>query len=187
MSMRTRGTFTIGGGDLRVSAIGAEQLGRLYDAHVRSLVLYTRQICEGGAAEDAVQEAFISLARQRRAPDAVVPWLYRAARNSAISAARSVARRRRREGVVSRQESWFESADDRLDGLEASRALACLDEDSRAVIVARLWGGLSFEEVAQLHGFSLATAHRRYLDGLARLQERLNQSWPATTTRLNPA
>ena len=39
--------------------------------------------------------------------------------------------------------------------------------------MARLWGGLTLEEVARLQGCSTTTAHRRYRAGLARLQERL--------------
>ena len=37
--------------------------------------------------------------------------------------------------------------------------------ESREAIVARLWGGLTFEEIARLQGCSLTTAHRRYQSG----------------------
>jgi DNA-directed RNA polymerase specialized sigma24 family protein len=48
---------------------------RLIDAHAAPLVLYARQWC--GAPEDVVQEAFVKLVRQRRAPEDAVAWLYR--------------------------------------------------------------------------------------------------------------
>ncbi len=163
-----------------MSAIGPQQLGRLYDDHAAALVLYARQRCDAQSAEDAVHEAFIALARQRRAPDQVVGWLYRTVRNAAISASRSAHRRRRREGRASASEAWFESFDDRLDAQTAARVLAELDPETREIIVARLWGALNFEEAARLQGCSLATAHRRYHDGLARLQERLDQPWQTT-------
>src|SRR5437773_1965365 len=45
-------------------------------------------------------------------------------------------------------------------------------------VVAHLWGGLTFEEVAQLAGCSSSTAHRWYLAGLAALRERLGVACP---------
>jgi RNA polymerase sigma-70 factor (ECF subfamily) len=54
----------------------------------------------------------------------------------------------------------------------------------REVIVARLWGGLTFEAVAALAGTSVPTAHRRYQAGLAQLRERLEGRW--TRTRSTP-
>jgi RNA polymerase sigma-70 factor (ECF subfamily) len=158
-----------------MGAVGPELLGRLFGEHAAALVLYARQWCE--AAEDVVQEAFLALARQRKGPDRVVPWLYRVVRNGALAAARAERRRRRREVRVAVGEAWFASADDRLDAERAQELLSELDADLREVLVARLWGGLTFDEIARLQGCSLTTAHRRYQAGLERLQERLEPSW----------
>ncbi len=155
--------------------VGPEILGRLFDEHAAALVLYARQWCE--SAEDVVQEAFLSLARQRTAPDRVVPWLYRVARNGALAAARGERRRRKREARVSSGEAWFASTDDRIDARRAESLLTELEPDLREVIVARLWGALTFDEIARLQGCSLTTAHRRYQAGLTRLQERLERPW----------
>lgn len=162
-----------------MSRIGPETLGGLYDGHAPALVLYARQWCEG--AEDVVQEAFVALARQRTAPDRVVPWLYRVVRNGALAAARGERRRRRREAKAADGEAWFASADDRIDARRAQALLAELEPDVRGAIVARLWGGLTFEEIARAQGCSLTTAHRRYQSGLARLHERLEPPCPRLT------
>jgi RNA polymerase sigma-70 factor (ECF subfamily) len=138
-------------------------------------VLYARQWCDG--PEDIVQEAFLKLARQWTRPDRVVPWLYRVVRNEAIATARGARRRRRREARASAGEAWFAATDDRIDAGHAARLLDDLEPEGREAIVARLWGGLTFEEIARLQGCSLTTAHRRYQAGLARLQERLEPSW----------
>jgi RNA polymerase sigma-70 factor (ECF subfamily) len=159
--------------------IVAEQLGELYDAHASALVLYARQWCVGQEAEDVVHEAFVSLARQRRGPMQPLAWLYKAVRNASISASRSNFRRRRREGRVARHECWFECADERLDAQDATHLLLKLDPNCREVIIARVWGGLSFDEIAKLQGCSLATVYRRYQDGLADLHERLEKPWTA--------
>ena len=161
--------------------MGPNLLASLFDAHAASLALYARQWCDG--PEDIVQEAFVKLARRRPPPDRAVPWLYRVVRNGAIEASRGDRRRRRRESLASGRETWFASADERIDAADATRLLAELEPEVREVIVARVWGGLTFDEIARLQGCSLTTAHRRYQSGLARLHERLEQVWtPLKTT-----
>jgi RNA polymerase sigma-70 factor (ECF subfamily) len=158
--------------------ITPEELGRLYRVHAPALRLYARQWPEGD--EDLVQDAFIKLAKQSPAPGHVLPWLYCVVRNGALAAGRGAARRRRREGRASATDAWFASAEDHLDGQEATRLLAELPLDQREVVVARVWGGMTFEEVAALAGCSLPTAHRRYHAGLAALRERLEGPWTHT-------
>jgi RNA polymerase sigma-70 factor (ECF subfamily) len=158
--------------------IAPEELGRLYREHAPALRLYARQW--PGGDEDLVQDAFVKLAQQSPAPDQVLAWLYRVVRNAALTAGRGAARRRRREAQAGSSEAWFAAADDHLDGREATRLLAELPLEQREVVVARIWGGLTFEEVARLTGYSLPTAHRRYQAGLAALRERLNGPWTRT-------
>jgi RNA polymerase sigma-70 factor (ECF subfamily) len=156
-----------------------EELGRLYREHAPALRLYARQWAAG--AEDLVQDAFVKLAQQSPTPEQVLPWLYRVVRNGGLEAGRGHSRRRRRENRASAGEAWFSTADDCLDGREASRLLAELPLEQREVIVARIWGGLTFEEIARLTDASLPTAHRRYQVGLAQLRERLEGQWTSTT------
>lgn len=158
--------------------IAPEELGRLYRRHAPALRLYARQWVDGG--EDLVHDAFVALARQMPAPARVLPWLYRVVRNAALADRRAAARRRRREAVAGTPEAWFSRADHRLDAAAAAHLLAELPLEQREVIVARLWGGLTFEEVAQLAGCSLPTAHRRYQAGLTELHERLTGRWTRT-------
>jgi RNA polymerase sigma-70 factor (ECF subfamily) len=173
--------------------IGPDMLGRLFDEHAAPLVLFARQLC--AAPEDIVQDAFVSLARQSEAPDRPAAWLYRVVRNGAIAAARQSGRRRRREQRAADREAmpgepWFAATDDRIDAESAARLLAELDRETREVIVGRLWGGLTFEELARLQGCSLTTAHRRYQAGLDRLHARLESRWkrtnPTTRTKTSP-
>jgi RNA polymerase sigma factor (sigma-70 family) len=162
-----------------------ELLGRLVDEHAAVLSLYARQWCD--APEDVVQEAFIKLAGQKRQPDNPTAWLYCVVRNGALSHARATRRRRFHESyAAARTPHWFDPADGtRLDADEAARALAALPLEQREVIVAHLWGGLTFEQIGELSGVSTSTAHRRYLAGLSALRERLRVEWPTkTTTRI---
>ena len=146
-------------------------LGWLYRQHAPALRLFARQWAE--MPEDLVQDAFVRLAQQAPPPEQVLPWLYRVIRNRALAYHRSATRRRTREIKSGSPEAWFATVDDRLDAQEATRVLAELVLELREVIVARLWGGLTFAEIAELVGCSLPTAQRRYQAGLLELKERL--------------
>lgn len=161
-----------------MGGLGPEELAACFDAHAPGLRLYARQFCGDGDAEDVVQEAFVGLARARVAPAHVAGWLYRVVRNAALDAARGRRRRDRREVQGAQREAWFDAADDRLDALEATAHLAGLPAELRSVVVARLWGNLTFDEIARAEGCSVAAAHRRYRAGLARLAERLGEPCP---------
>ncbi len=166
-----------------MTILSPEAVTRLWDEHSAALVLYARQWCD--TPEDVVQEAFLLLARQPAAPENLVGWMYRVVRNRAINAARSGRRRSGREtAAAARSQPWFVAADaDRLDAAAATAALAELPAAQREAIVARLWGGLSFEEIARLSGSSASTVFRCYQRGLAALRERLGWSCPTKKTK----
>jgi RNA polymerase sigma factor (sigma-70 family) len=158
--------------------LAPEVVIRLWDEHGAALVLYAQQWCD--VPEDVVQEAFLLLVRQVAAPDNPVGWIYRVVRNRAINAARSQGRRGRRESAVAAGgEPWFERTEgDRLDAAAATEALRHLPIEQREAIVARLWGGLSLEEISLLSGGSVSSVYRNYHRGLAALRKGLGVSCP---------
>jgi RNA polymerase sigma factor (sigma-70 family) len=167
--------------------MGPDAFGRLLDAHAAGLTLYARQWC--AAPEDAVQEAFLKLSARTESPPDVAAWLYAVTRNLARTAGRCERRRRRHETAAARPERWFAATEGAgLDADTAARALAVLPPEEREAVVARIWGGLSFEQIGQLLGSSAATAHRRFTAGLALLRERLNNPCPIirSTPNSNP-
>jgi RNA polymerase sigma factor (sigma-70 family) len=148
------------------------QVARLIDKHAAPLVLCARQWCM--EPEDVVQDAFVKLVRQNRPPDDPVAWLYRVVRNGAIDAAKMARRRQRRESSAARPVRWFVEAE--VDGLDAQTAVAALERivvEQREVVVARHWGGLSFEQIAEVVGCSPSTAFRRYTAGVEELRKQL--------------
>ena len=160
--------------------VGVELLTELVDQHGAALVLYARQWCD--TPEDVVQDAFLLLVRQPKAPENAVGWLYRVVRNGAISASRSAARRARREASAGRRDPpWFSpSRDDWPDADAVTRALQGLSPEEREAIVARIWGGLTWGQIAGLAGSTKSTVHRRYQSGLVALRERLGVRCPET-------
>lgn len=137
------------------------------------LILFARQWCR--SAEDVVQDAFLKLFRRPQRPDNVSAWLYRVVRNDAINAGRSDSRRDRHERLASEdRQSWFEpSPGQSLDIQTVTDSLCNQPLELRETIVARLWGGLSFDEIASLTGTSASTASRRYQAGLEALRHQL--------------
>jgi RNA polymerase sigma-70 factor (ECF subfamily) len=164
--------------------MGPDQIGRLLDAHAAGLTLYARQWC--AAPEDAVQEAFLKLAGRTAPPPDVVGWLYVVTRNLARTAGRSERRRQRHEAeAAARRPDWFVPTErGALDAEAAAAALETLPPEEREAVVARVWGGLSFEQIGGLLGTSAATAHRRFTAGLELLRERLTV--PCPTSRSTP-
>jgi RNA polymerase sigma factor (sigma-70 family) len=157
-----------------------QDFGRLVARHGPPLVLYARQWCH--APEDVVQDTFLKLFALHQPPREVVPWLYRVVRNGALDAAKRDRRRQRRELVAARPARWF--VEPEVDGLDADAAVAalqCLPLEQREVIVARLWGGLSFEQIAEVAGCSASTAFRRFSAGIAALRQELGIPCPKTS------
>jgi RNA polymerase sigma factor (sigma-70 family) len=154
--------------------IGPELLGRLLDRHAATLELYARQLCN--CPEDVVQEAFVELARQPALPeDHILPWLYRVVRNKAISAVRSERRLKSHESqAAGGRRAWFEhSPGDAIDAATAVGILEDLSQLEREVVVARIWGGLTFQQIGQLVGATDSTAHRRYESALAAIRRKI--------------
>ncbi len=52
-----------------------------------------------------------------------------------------------------------------------------------AVIIARHWGNLSFEQIAAAAGCSASTAHRRYTAGVEHLRQELGVTWISNHNR----
>jgi RNA polymerase sigma-70 factor (ECF subfamily) len=146
-----------------------------------ALELFARGWCD--TPEDVVQEALLRLMHERTLPERPIAWMYQAVRRRAITAARASARRRRYEAAAGSRSDWFQSSpDDRLDAQSAAAALGELEVADREVVIARLWGGLSFEEIGELVGCSSSAAHRRYTTTLVKLRVKLGESCPNATT-----
>src|SRR5437763_12033948 len=153
------------------------EFASLVDLHGPSLILYARQWCR--APEDVVQDAFLKLLALRERPREVVPWLYRVVRNGALDAGKTARRRQRREQAVARPERWF--VEPAVGGLDAETAVAALQRlpgEQREVIIARVWGGLIFEQIAEVAGCSASTAFRRFSAGIDALRRELGVPCP---------
>ena len=147
------------------------------DRHGPALVLLARQWVGGRAdAEDVVQEAFVRFWRSRdRAADPAA-YLYACVKRAALDWQRGRARRARREEAAARPEGepLFAGPAEQAERRAAvAAALGALPEAQREVLVMKVWGGLSFPQIAAALGVPADTAASRYRYALARLREQL--------------
>ena len=141
------------------------------------LLLFARQWVGSFAdAEDVVQTAFVKFWRhQPSAGPEHYPLLYSAVRTSALDLIRTDSRRGRREQVVATDpdEPFFDTTIERHESAGLlNAALQHLPEAQREVLVLRIWGELSFAEIATTLDDSINTVASRYryaLDGLRRI------------------
>ena len=155
--------------------ISPDELIRLWSEHAAALELLARARCS--SPDDCVQVAFIRLASCEDVPDDPVAWLARVVRNLAIDHSRTELRRQRREReFAAAYREAFEgtaSLDDTLDAEEVAQALLELDVDTRELVTAHVWTGLSFRQIGAAFGISSSSAHRQYLAALDQLRQAL--------------
>ena len=65
--------------------------------------------------------------------------------------------------------------------VELEDMLATLADEDREIVVLRTWGGLAWQEIAEVVGGSKSTAQRRYVEALAALRTR----WEPGSCRTN--
>ena len=120
----------------------------------------------------------IELAKQTQMPPNPVAWLFRAVKFRAMNLNRGERRRHEREQVAADQREPF-FVDDRANQIDASEvesALERLADCDREIVVARIWGGLSFEQIAELTNLSSSSAHRHYRASLEKLKQHLGET-----------
>jgi len=144
-------------------------IAELVRTKLPALVLFARQ-WKHDAAEDVVQEAFLQLMRLAEPPQDPVAWLFAVVRNGSNHHLRVQKRRKCREAIsLAEKKPWFSPAEGEN---ELIAELQSLPFDCRLVIVAKIWGNLTFEQIAATIGSSKSSVHRKYNEGLALLKKK---------------
>lgn len=147
------------------------------DQHLATLILLARQWVPGRAdAEDVVQEAFIRFWRSRERVSDPAAYFYSCVKHVALDWQRNRSRQSRREEATARSEAATVFAapleqDERRLTIEA--AVRNLPEAQREVLVMRIWGALSFPQIAEILKISDNSAKSRYRYALDKLAGQL--------------
>jgi RNA polymerase sigma factor (sigma-70 family) len=175
--------------DLLVAcAEGDEQaLGSLYDRYgTVAYRLALRIVREAALAEDAVQEAFLSVWRQAasfdRSRGKASTWILTLVHRRAVDLVRNQARFNALPDQLELkgpQKVAAESTDDDVALREArgevQAALATLSQPEREVLELAYWGGLTQSEIATALGIPHGTVKSRTFSALASLRAALSQ------------
>ena len=153
------------------------EMAAMIQTQLPALLLFARQ-WPHDSPEDIVQEAFMRLLEQPEPPENVTAWLFTVVRNLSNNHIRSEKRRKNREIQKSSQiSSWFVMPNDADETNENHtkliEQLQQLPFQFREVIVAKIWGKLTFDQIASIQGTSTSSAHRTYQSGIKLLQEKL--------------
>jgi RNA polymerase sigma-70 factor (ECF subfamily) len=163
----------------------AEAFEVIYERHsTAAFSLAYRMTGRRGAAEDVVQEAFLSLwrsgARYDRTRGSVRTWVLGIVHHRAIDALRrSMVHDRRRasdEGIEERFEAGERTdveAARRQEAAEVRTALAELPDDQGKAIELAYFGGFSHSEIASMLDMPIGTVKGRIRLGLQKLRGRL--------------
>ncbi len=145
-------------------------------------------------AEDAIHEAFVRLCRSKdfpgdqkghpsspgQQPDStdLVSYVFAAVRNAAIDAGRrQQTQRKLAESIFQMQSAKSTDGDsEREDRAELLRsAVEALEQPSREVVILKVYGGLTFEQIGQVLEIPGSTAATRYRRALSQIEDALRK------------
>lgn len=154
--------------------------GRFYVEHRRALIAYAAALT-GSVDEgmDLIQDVLTRLIAQNADPAIPRAFVFRCLRNRAADHARF----RQRQGpepsaaalafLASPPPTARDAAEESAEKLR--EALAQLDERRREVIVLRVYGELTFDELATVLGSPIGTVASHYARGIDELRRRLEE------------
>jgi RNA polymerase sigma-70 factor, ECF subfamily len=153
---------------------------RWLEEHTPQLLLFARQHARSEAdAQDLLQEAVVECwCRAGAAHPPPLPLVFATLRRRAIDWARREDRRNSREQSAAepQPECWFDtSLEKRERGHLIQTAMCQLPEIYRDVVTLKVWGNLTFAEIAQALEIPPNTAASRYRYGLAELRKLLRE------------
>lgn len=164
-----------------VIAGSADALGELYDRYSARAFRVARSVCGNhSVAEDAVQEAFVSIFRRRMTyrseRGTVAAWVLTVVLHRAIDVSRAEARHGTRrasdEGLafVAAPGDVADQAGARIDASLVRTALAALPEPQREAITLAYYGELTHTEIAERLGLPAGTVKGRIRLGMDKLR-----------------
>ncbi len=147
-----------------------------FERHGAALMLLARQfVGSRGDAEDIVQEAFVRFWRSRERVNDPASFVFACVRRCALDWQRSRQRQIQREEQSARPEAepMFAAVEDNERRAAIEIALRELPAEQSEVLVMKVWGELTFSQIARALETSPNTAASRYRYALAKLREAL--------------
>ena len=157
--------------------LSPQEIGQLLNRYWAPLVAWVGR--EHPFAEDVVQGAFVKLATQSPPPTDIAAWLFQVTRLLAINEVKAAERRRQREKaahdlqvphVASSSQKAGENTPDLIASL-MTRLAPC----EREIVVAKIWGELTFDRIAELVELPKSRVWRIYQSAIVKLRSYVEQ------------
>ena len=150
--------------------LNENEFGKLVEKYFSALTLFAWRWAPD-VAEDVAQTTFLKLLKHglnNGMPDNIAAWLFQTAKRTAIDESRKVFRFRRfcRRYQEDVDTLFEESPETVVYGREISERLKTLPEEARQIVLLRIWGNLSFEEIATVVGIPKTSVFREYTRAL---------------------
>lgn len=168
-----------------------EALGKLYDRYNRlAIAVAYRVVGDHDAAEDTVQDAFLSVWRRGDSFDpgrgSARGWLLTIVRNAAVDRRRGRHARALRDSplddvtfhLATDGEETFATVAASVEATRVRDALTLLPSEQREAIELAYFGGLTHQEIAERTGAALGTVKGRMRLGLHKLRAALSDMLP---------
>ena len=145
----------------------------LYRQHGPALLAYGASLLgDRAAAEDVLHQVFLEMLGKISMPDEPRPYLFRAVRNRALNSRRGSERL-----TALDHHEWLVKTEATMQAAIAiEKAMRELPAEQREVVVMRVWGEMTLEEMAQVLEIPVNTVASRYRYALGKLRELLQRT-----------
>lgn len=159
------------------------ELEQVYRQHRQALFSLALNMTGcSGLAEDAVHEAFVRLCGRQELPSGrLAAYVFAAVRNAAFDCLRRVTRDRKMAESLFTQtvpsSTTTNVTDNTAEDLaeQLTREIERLDGNVREIIVMKIYGELTFDEIGSILKIPAATAATRYRRALTAIEENLRR------------
>ena len=158
--------------------MGANCIGKIFDEMGAEVLGYLRTIVyDDHYAEDVLQNVFIRLTRAMQTKKNIInmrAYVYTIARNEAFRCLEQKKRQKQESLIL--LEPKQESAITPAESMALQEALDALPTKQREVLYLKIYGRLTFEEIADCLQISLNTAASRYRYALEKMRKFLGEN-----------
>ncbi len=149
------------------------EIQNLYRQHGPALLAYGASLLgDRAAAEDVLHQVFLEMLGKISMPDEPRPYLFRAVRNRALNSRRGTERL-----TALDHHEWLVKTEATMQAaIAVEKAMRDLPDEQREVVVMKVWGEMTLEEIAKVLEIPVNTVSSRYRYALAKLRELLQRA-----------
>lgn len=151
-------------------------LVQLFETKQKQLYIAALSITQDRAsAEDAVLDAMLAVSELKQAPDDLLAYLYRTVRNKALHSSKQSARLTSDSACSNFIASNSYAAEEQVFVSQILEQLKTLESNQQQVLIMKLFGDLTFDEIAEITSSNPNTVASWYRRGLQKLKESIHE------------